>query len=70
MEFKCTREDAQLMFKRSQTYQGVYACNNSIHNEHEEDLIVRMAHTIVHPIAMVVLNSRVNYLIHYTRYLG
>jgi hypothetical protein len=49
-----TRESAQNI-DRSFAYQGVDACNYSIHNEDEEDLIVCMAHTVTYPNAMMVL---------------
>lgn len=37
------------------SYQGIYASNNSVQQEDEEDLVVCMAYTIIHPHAMMIL---------------
>ena len=39
------------------TYQGVDTCDYSIHDKHEEHLIVFMADAVIYPNAMVVLYS-------------
>lgn len=45
-------------YKRISTYHGVDACNHSIQNKDEEDLIVCMADAITYPNAVVILTIK------------